>query len=261
MFSIEVDGVTKDIFSPELLNDDLVQELQVFAKEVIRDEQVEGFAEDPVIAVDGSFKKKISDVKPFGKIEFLNTGIDIGDDLIAAYKRIDDLSPVGNKRPGDRFANVKYKDYNYVYYNNFLVAQTSPELRNFIALKEREGFEKGDEIMFINVAPYARKLERLGVTSSTVGAGGRDRRVGKGRQKGTTIEKPNGTYYAAQRTIKSLMKGRAFVNPVKYIRFDISVGGMPGSFHPKKGSGNKWTGPYLYPAIIVKPITGKGVVQ
>ncbi len=256
MFEIVVDGVTEEVFSVNALKENLRDQLIIYARDVIHHEVKNlGFPEDPIMAVDGKFNKQIMDINLGGKVEFFNQDIDIIDGLRTSYDRITELSPKGAKNPGDRFAGIKYKDFNYVYLNNTLVAQNKLELNRWLEFMSSNGFKKGDEIMFINVVPYARKLERLGVTSSTVGTGGRTKRTGKSRS-GNLIERPNGTYYAAQRTMKRLMTGRAFVTPVKYIPFNISIGGMRSKYTPKHGGR-----PYLYPAVIIKPITGKGIIQ
>ena len=253
MFALELDGVTEEVFSIDALKTVLRDELIIYAGEALRDEIRENnFPEDPIVAVDGKFNKDIMNVNLGGKIEFFNQDIDIIDNLRLAYDRIMELSPKGTKRPGDKFAQIKYRNFNYVYYNNKLVAQNKLELNRWLQFIETIGFKRGDSITFINVVPYARKLERRGITNATVGKGGKTTRKGKSRA-GNMIERPNGTYYAAQRTIKRLLAGRAFVNPVKYVPFNISVGGMRSSY--KSGR------PYLYPTIVIKPITGKGVIQ
>jgi len=255
MFTVEVEGdnLNKEIFSVKELSADLRDELVLYAAEVYRDETKEGFPKDPIIRVDGQFNKKISEVKAFGKVEFFNTKIDLLEDILKGYDLILRQSPSGRKNRSDRFSSIKYKNYNYVYYNNKLVARNSDQLKSWLLRIEDLGLKRGDVITFVNVVPYARKLERMGVKSGTVrGASNRKRQRGRrGKSRaGNIVQKPNGAYHAAQRSMSRLMKGRAFVPAVKFEPFNISIGGMRSSY-VKDGRA------YLYPVIKVYPIVGK----
>lgn len=253
MFSVELDGVTKEIFSTEDLVADIKNQLIIYANEVLRDEQKEGFPSEPVIAVDGKFDKSVNDVKAFGKVEYFNTEIDIVDSLRDAYDVIHAKSPKGSKLAGDKYANIKYINHNYVYFNKAVVATNRLEMRRWLDFMSQKGFRPRDEIAFVNVVPYARKLEKLGITNLNVGVGGKKARF---KKRGGVIKAqlPNGVYYAAQRSMVNLLRGRALVAPVKFEPFNLRVGGMRNTF----ANGGR---PYLYPVIKVFPITGKGIIQ
>jgi len=259
MFSVKVDEVEKTkLFSVEELVEDVQGELIVFSREVFKDEKEEGFPEKPLIRVDGTIGKKIEKVKPFGKIEFINVSENITEDIILAYDEILKRTPFGSKNPDDSFRSVKYRDYNYVYLNRKIVARDRLELRRWLNLISKKGFKKGDEVQFVNVVPYARKLERFNVVKGKEGGSPtRKFRKGKDKTNDSQILLPNGVYFQSQRTIKRIMKGKAFVSPVKFEPLDVQIGGMRNTFTKARTTGGIGRF-YLYPMIRIRPFVSEG---
>jgi hypothetical protein len=218
------------------------QSLILVSDEILREEQANGFDSKPVVVVDGRFNKPPSAVNPLGSIEFVSR-VDIDQVIIDAYRAVLNRSPILTGR---------YIFSNVVVYNGRQVAsdlgQLEAWLKSGVVIKDR------DIIRIVNTQPYARKLERRGVTgqrtlSRTVKS--RDKEKAKG---GLRVSAPNGAYYLASRTIKAKYKRNSV------IRFSFLPGnllGLSGSFKTgKKGSVGR---SYLYPALTIS-VDGKGVL-
>ena len=247
MFAVEVSKVHKDIFSFEELGKDISKEHVIYAEEVFDFEQDQGFPKDPIISVDNKFNKKIEDVKPFGKIELINSQIDLVEDLMKAYDILYNQSKVKSGR---------YREHHWVYINNMNdpVAKNRFELLRWAVAQSKQGFPRGLKISFVNVTPYARKLEQRGIKKGSITPTRKKR-----KKRGIMISAPNGTYQTAQRTMKRILKGRAYVGSVKFkARVVPSVDGLATHFSKIKTLIGK---PYFYPQIDITPIAGKGVIQ
>lgn len=206
--------------------------LIVTAATVLKEEQDQGFDKTPVVIVDGNTFKRVIDVNPLGKIEFVARQ-DMSDIVLETYQGILDRSPV---------LTGQYKSSNFVFLNGQQVATDKSSLDAWLATNP--AFDDKDLIRFVNIEPYARKLERLGVTeqrqqSRTVQA---RKRRGKG---GGRVLAPNGTYFLTSRSIRSKYKRNSI------IRFEFISGtqlGITGSF---AGKGGKPGRAYLYPSILI----------
>jgi hypothetical protein len=216
--------------------------LILIADAALREEQAKGFTKQPIVFVDGSKNKKAINVNPLGKIEFLDpqkfNNVDV---LKETYRSILDKSPV---------LTGQYSQSNIVYFNNTPVART---LSEFDAWIKKAEIKSGDVIRFINVQPYARKLERLGVTrqrTTKITRASTDKR----QRSGPRVLAPNGTYYLTYRSISRKYR------KVKSIKFDFVPGsslGLTGRFTSRanlRGSKEKQSGlgrTYLYPSIRI----------
>lgn len=219
--------------------------LIITADEVLKDAQSEGFDKSPVVVVDGRTNKPVSAVNPLGSIEFVSR-VNVSDLLIDAYEGILGRSPVLTGR---------YKSSHYVFLNGTQVANDLSSLKAWIATNPR--FTDKDLIRFVNIQPYGRKLERLGVTSQRQQARTskyKDKRSGKSRTK---MYQPNGTYFLTARALKSKYKRNSS------IKFGFISGGLLGltasfkkSGRPGKGSSGR---PYLYPTITIS-LSERGVL-
>ena len=216
--------------------------LIIISDEVLKEEQSAGFDKEPILVVDGREGKPITSVSPLGSIEF-KAREEIKSILIDTYIAIHKRSPILTGR---------YKSSNYVFLNGQQVAN---DLRSFrLWISSREAFDDKDVIRFVNIQPYARKLERLGVTgqrqqSRTVRS--RDKRK---QAQGLRVVAPNGTYFLTTRSIRSKYKRNVG------IRFSFISGshlGLTASFKAKRNG--KPGRPYLYPTITVT-VQERGVV-
>lgn len=205
--------------------------------QVLREEQARGFDPNPLFIVDGKPNKRVIDVKPLGKIQVIaRTNID--ELLLWAFEGVVQRSPV---------LTGTYSVSHVVYWNNTPVASDLFTLRNW--LKGTPAFKPTDKITIVNVQPYARRLERLGVTnvrqkSRTVKS--RDR---KKAAVGSRVIAPNGAYFLTYRSVKYKFKFNAG------IRFTFISGsslGLSASFKSASNvKKNKTARAYLYPAIVI----------
>lgn len=220
------------------------------ARDVLKEEQAKGFDIQPRTRVDNKFDRPIESVHPFGKIEFFARS-EVGPALEKIYNEILKRSPEG--------LTGLYKQSNYVIYNNRLVAKNYGELKAFLAEKNKEGFGSNDVIRFMNVTPYARKLEYLGYRKDNKGShGGGNLRKGKQKKKksGKLAAAPNGAYYLAFRAAR---KYKAIANFMKFTFLPggssgITVMPQPGlrTTFSANGRNKKSAGrPYLYPTIVM----------
>lgn len=221
------------------------QTLITVALEVLKEEQDKGFTRKPVVAVDNRKNKNVTDVNAFGKIEFFSQVS--GTKLIElTYKHIMRTSKV---------VTGQYKASHRVLLNKQIVADSETSFNKWIA--SNPVLNENDEVVFINLAPYARRLERLGVTAQRQ----QNRKVNyRGKDKNATKPKvlaPNGVYYLAYRAV-----GRKFKNHAR-ITFRMVSGdryGISGKFK-RQGKGKQSAGrSYLYPAIMIK-FTDPGAME
>lgn len=212
----------------------------------LEDEQRRGFDKQPVVRVDNKIGKSPFAVNPLGKIEFIarQQGRDI---ILEIYDNILKRSP---DRSGEYFKS------NIVSYNGQVVAEDRAELVKWLTSKD--SFDEKDRIRFINTAPYARKLERDGVTAQRQKAKiGNGSRVSRGVR--SKIRVPNGAYALAARAVRAKFKGNSG------IKFSLIPGnylGIGSNYPRQSGSGKdtsynrreyKTTGrPYLYPTILLE---------
>ncbi len=223
------------------------------ARDVLTQEQEKGFDKDPVVIVDGSYNKAVIDVKPLGKIEFAARQ-EMKDIILDTYAAILERSPVDTGR---------YIKSHLVYLNGNLIATDWASLGSWLFTEPE--FKERDYIRFVNVQPYARKLERLGVTSKGQRHRAQKSRDSRGRS-GTHVLAPNGAYFLASRAIRRKYK-RNSVIAFKFISGSEGYLNVPGQFKTKSGgarqphkglnfhgqrsqktsSGRK----YLYPSITI----------
>jgi hypothetical protein len=228
------------------------QNLILIADTALSEEQAKGFDRTPIVKVDNRVGKPVAQVSPLGSIEFISRQ-NIDDIMLAIYDAIEHRSPVDTGL---------YKQSNYVFFNGKQIAKTRSELTAWLATKPQ--VEPKDLIRFVNIQPYARKLERYGVTAQR-----QQRRLRKSQDararsgNGGKVLAPNGTYYLASRSASRLYKNNLKIS-FKYIVgsdlglmsvFKTGSNGVPGS---KKKSSRKAKNPrtYLYPSILLKITEG-----
>ena len=216
------------------------------AYEVLKEEQQKGFDKKPVVAVDGRVGKSPENVKPFGQIEFTSR-TNVTDLVLDAYQAVLDRSPVDTGL---------YISSHQVIWNTKIVARHMGELRTWLA--SSPNIKDTDSIIIVNTQPYARRLERLGVTAGNGSFSSRSPRFQNSRDKrqrsGAKVLAPNGAYFLASRAIKRKYKRNSTIR-FKFIPgYVLGLGAVFKKFSrasgKRKGSKSK-PSTYLYPAIVI----------
>lgn len=232
--------------------------LILLADQALTEEQAIGFDKTPVVVVDGSTGKRVEDVNPFGKIEF-QSRVDSETIVTDTYSAILKRARIGENTPG--FDGRHYIESNYVFFNGQQIATNMYDLQIWLSL-DRE-YKDGDLFRFVNIQPYARRLERLGVSEGrapaprSVVAGGKRK-----RPLGFLTAIPNGAYALAARAIKSKYSKNS---GIKFEYISGSSIGLAGQFQnavrvkfkndQKKLAAGRT---YLYPSIVIT-ISGRGI--
>lgn len=209
--------------------------LIIIADQVLTEEQALGFDKEPVLTVDGSSSKRIQDVSPLGKIEFTSRA-DISDIVLDTMNALITRSKIDTGL---------YVSSHYVFLNGRQVATNLASLEGW--LQGNPTLQDKDVIRFVNIQPYARKLERYGITAQR----SKVRRVpGKKRGKptGNLVFVPNGTYALTARAIRSKYKRNT---TVAFNFLPGSTLGLTGSFKGGRSGKNSGGRPYLYPSITI----------
>ncbi len=250
------------------------QALITTARVVLDEELASGFDKNYRTVVDNRYNKSINDVHPLGKIDFVARQ-DMKEIILDTYNAILERSPVGSGTYYSHHAPGLYKKSHFVYYNGSLVATDLPGLASWV--ESFKDFKERDYIRFVNVQPYARKLERLGVTAGNGKFNSASVRTQKSRdsrgRSGTHILAPNGAYFLASRAIRRKYK-RNSVIAFKFISGSGEFLNVPGQFKTGAGGarktgtrlnyhgrgGKRVTGGrhYLYPSITIS-VDSKGI--
>lgn len=209
--------------------------LIVTADAVLRDEQKKGFDTEPVMLIDGKRGRDPRTVSPLGQIEFIARQ-QFGDILVEAYQGLLDRSKV---LKGD------YKKSHYVFFNGIQVASDIVSLQSWLSSSVE--FKNGDTIRIVNIQPYARRLELLGVTAQR----SRKKLEEKGRRQkvktGIFFKIPNGAYQLTTRSIKAKYKQNAII---KFAFLPGTSMGLAGTFKGGRSGKNSAGRPYLYPTMV-----------
>jgi len=229
----------------EALFKHLKETLIIIADQTLREAQVNGFTKKPILVVDNSASKPLEQVSPVGKIQFI-AQVQSSKLLLDAYDAIESRT---------RVVSGTYKKYNWVAFNGSIVATSKPSFEAW--LKVNSNFKYQDRIRFINFAPYAARLERLGVRLGKVSprkkTQKKDRLGANGGAKfSSTLA--NGAYTLAAREIRRKYKYNSG------IYFQFKFGDAIGAFSaalPGRAGGTHYQGgalkgkPYLYPTILI----------
>ncbi len=217
------------------------QSLVVIADQVLKEEQANGFDKTPVVIVDGKSGQVVTDVSPLGSIEFVARS-DMKEIILTTYKNLLEKSPIWTG---------EYRAAHHVFLNGVEVAGDLASLTTWLATGPQ--FSERDLIRFVNSQPYARKLERYGVTQQrTKNRSATTKRKNKGTV--TRVNQPNGVYYLTTRAIRTRFKKNSI------IRFEfVSGAGIDFTDRHNKvnrkfktGKNKKSIGrAYLYPSIVI----------
>ncbi len=217
--------------------------LITIAPDVLKDEQSRGFDKEPTLIVDNKFNKKLADVHPLGKIEYVARA-QFREIIVETYRKILYYSPNSTGR---------YFRGNWVTFNGNKIADSMPSLEAW--LKTKTDFTPNDIIRFVNIEPYARKLEGLGLTRQKKKPKTARRKKKKGGYK--TVGVPNGAYAMAYSSVKRRFKKNV------YMGFDLLPGNKIGiegpleltRFHGKKAKEKGYAGQfYIFPTIIIRAV-------
>ncbi len=220
----------------------------------LHEEQLKGFDRKPLTLVDGIENYDLDDVKPFGQIQFISR-VAAEDFLLPIYQGLIKRSAYDEGGYSE--------EGHFVYVNQQLVANSLSTLQSYIKSSVKL-FKTGDIIRFVNVMPYAGKLERNGVTATRRGKGNVKEKMSKdkkrGYRSGFTVRAPNGAYFL---TAKSINKNYKFVSKIEFqwvngANIDLTAAPTHSkigkkfrrTFAPKKGRGAR-KGSYAYPSIVV----------
>lgn len=214
--------------------------------DALKESQSRGFDKDPIVAVDGSTKKPAIAVHPLGKIEFFSTQIQATEIVLEVYKGIMERSKI---------VSGTYFENNFVFFNGEQIAKSLPELEAWS--KNNPTFTNKDIIRFVNVVPYARKLERHGVTAQRSVTRSR-KSTDKQKRSGERVLAPNGVYFLTSRAAdrKYGKNVRVYFGFISGSQIDASILPLQSkdgrvlrtSYKPSKKR-PKNSGPYLYPSI------------
>jgi len=221
-------------------------------EEVLKEEQAKGFDKNPRVRTDNKFEKPPEQVKFMGKIEYFSRQ-SINAALLETYSMLLSKSP---SRTG------QYKSSHYVYKNGQKVAESLGQLHSWLKNKKFR-LMGGDFIRFVNVVPYASRIEVRGTRVITTG-----------KKKGQTVSKisknaiGNGVYALTARAIRAKYKAASDIN---FRMVPNGTGGIHVQANrrfrvsyiadrfKKRSSRKRFSGPYVYPTINFK-ISGRGIV-
>lgn len=221
--------------------------LVAITDDVLAEELKKGFPKEYVEITDGKIGVPYQqvDIRKRGSIEI--SALESIEELVTViFRSIVANSPVDTGR---------YIDSHLMLFNRQAVAEGASDAVAW-ARKNNITPKKGDTLQFINYQPYARKLEREGITRNR-----RNPKIGKTRKgkykKQNFGLKPNGTYFLATQVAR-----KRFSTGVGKIKFEF-IGGEPIFQNLSEISRKtfKLDGrPYLYPSIIIV-FSGKGTTQ
>lgn len=130
--------------------------IQDIAAEVLEEEQAKGFPKSGYITlVDNKQNKPVTQVKPLGKIEYLRPE-PITDIALETLELLIKYSPVGHGATANKTG--RYKEKHAVILNGQVLTGLGSLRRAINAQDQR--IEQDDEIIIVNIQPYARKIER-----------------------------------------------------------------------------------------------------
>ncbi len=220
--------------------------LIVIADQVLREEQAKGFDKNPIVSVDGRVGKPVDRVHPLGKIEF-NSKQSIKDIALFTMQGIIERSPTDTGL---------YKKSHRVLLNGTQVATDMASLSAWLDTDPQ--IKDSDLLRFVNIQPYARRLERLGVTAGNGKFNSRSARYEKSRddrqRSGAKVLAPNGAYFLTSRAVRRKYKRNS---SIKFGFLPGSAMGLGATFKnfsrasgSRKGSRAK-PSTYLYPTITI----------
>lgn len=212
------------------------QALIITADEVLKEEQAAGFDKRPIVAVDGRVGKPITKVNPLGQIE-ITARSSVKGVLTEAYDALLYRSKVLTGR---------YKSSHFVFHNGKQVASDKISLDAWLASSPE--IKDNDRVRIVNIQPYARKLERYGITAQRSKTRYEEAGARKKKKTGRLALSPNGTYFLTARAIRAKYKRSA---EIKFTYLQGSQIGLSGAFKSGRPGKNSAGRTYLYPTLVI----------
>ena len=255
---VSLNALTKDVTGKANLKqfvEDFRERHIIVAKEVLREEQQKGFTKEPRKRIDNKFDTVETKVLPFGKIEYF-AKITALEGLLEAYDIIEKRVIKG--------ATGNLSNSNYVIVNGKLAAKSRQQFKAYLVANSTKIVD-GTLIKFVNVAPYARKLELQGYRANNRGRTQYTKRTSKSKLTGNITSAPNGAYWLSFRAIRRSAKTKQLA---EFVRFQFIHGGALSGIIPNdsfrrsyspNGANRASAGrAYSYPAIVLE-VTDKGL--
>jgi hypothetical protein len=238
-----LDGDINGRITLEQYLDILEQFLFRTSLDVLKEERAKGFPEDFITITDNQLGKPAREVnaRKRGRIEY-NAGQTVSELINFIFKEVLLRSPVDTG---------VYKRSHILLYN---AREVADNIQDALKWADQVTLKQGDIIELINVQPYARKLERLGVTAQARRP--RSRKASKKSQNlgFTRVNKPNGVYFLTAQLAK-----KTFGPAVGSLKFEyrqgegaISSAAQEFSGKSRRSTFKRDGRPYLYPTIIVR---------
>lgn len=195
------------------------------AERELRKEVGRGFDNAPLVVTDGVRRRDYSQVKPFGKIEFISN-TEIADAVRWALMALQKRSPVLTGR--------------YVQSHVVMINGAEVQGNIWVALRKLKG---GERVQIVNTQPYARKIE--GATAN--------KKTGRGARKASSMQARSGVYRPVQRAIVQRYGKSIFVD-FKYVKIEggVKVWGDQGGRYGRngaKGTVKRVQRDQVYPAL------------
>lgn len=245
-----------EVFGPENVKVKTVEDLLRYTKLVLIDTAKEflkeniskgDFPNEYITIVDNRVGSREESVKSLGKIEYVTKIGDVALAIKTIFKLISERTPI---RSG------YYSSMHILMFNGTVVAKGYANAISWLSAERT--YKNTDYFRIINLAPYARKIERLGVRRNSRGKekGKISRSYRKGQTtKGVSTRLPNGAYWLARGAAR-----RQFPQLKNNIRFSfIPISPSLASSQNNKNFNTDYTfktgkgrgRPYLYPSITI----------
>lgn len=201
------------------------------AETALREEVARGFDNQPVVVTDGTPRRDYSEVKPFGKIEFIRRP-QMAEAVLWALDMLRKRSPVLTGR---------YVQSHVVLLNK---AEITGDVRAALqAVKET------DRVQIVNPQPYAKKIEGRKARSKGRGAA----RTKTAAVAGQSKQAPRGVYERVVLPMLVQRYGRSMFFDFKYVKLDtgVKVKGFQGGGAARK----RILRDHVYPSLhfFIKP--------
>jgi hypothetical protein len=172
----------------EELDPDFHNYVVTTARTVLREEQRKGFDPQPKTIVDRRHNAPIESVRMFGTIEFVER-VELGEIIDWIYRALVETSPV---LKGD-------------YAASHMVLVNGQEASE----NEWRAIGPGDRIQFVNIQPYARRIEG---GARFVGWNSRVDRTARKHVGGHSLQAPNGVYRVVYAQAKRKFGRQVFID-------------------------------------------------
>lgn len=221
--------------------------LITIARDTLKEEQGRGFDKNPTVITDGVRGRPVQEVNPLGKIQIV-AAQDISEISLFLWDAIIKRSPIDTGL---------YNTLHIVSFNGKVIANNRQELEAFFTTNKN--FKERDRLRFINIAPYAQKLERYSITKGKQRRPSTRKSKDKKQRSGPRVLKPNGTYVLAFRAVKRKFGRNVFTKfellPGDYIGVTTPIPTPPGRSAPYRATydpkGKYNSGFYIYPTILI----------